>query len=318
MLGTFRNWVDIVRRTLDAEGIELDGELTARGVAIADAQPHDGRLAPSVTRAIWQVVDDRSSDPVFGLSMLRHIDWLDFEELGIAIVASGDAEAVLERMVRYHRLVSDRVSLEFEVGTSLAEVRIAHVGHWRAGEFSAALVAFVLRNRFDWQLHPTAVHLGFDNAAGRAIYDRFFRCPVVAGSAATRLSYDRAQLARRHRRGPVEVSARFEDLLRSKELALTTHGSTAGAVRRALADAIGSEPPSLERVARSLHMSERTLQRRLRDEGESFVSILDDTRRELAGSWLAEGRLTRTEIAYLLGFSQLSSFSRALRRWGQA
>jgi AraC-like DNA-binding protein len=65
-------------------------------------------------------------------------------------------------------------------------------------------------------------------------------------------------------------------------------------------------------------MSERTLQRRLRDEGESFASILDDTRRELAGSWLAEGRLTRTEIAYLLGFSQLSSFSRALRRWGQA
>jgi AraC-like DNA-binding protein len=318
MLGTFRNWVDIIRRTLAAEDVDLDAETTSRGVAISDAQPQDGRLPPSVTRTIWQVVEERSKDPVFGLSMLRHIDWIDFEDLGVALVAAGDAEAVLQRIVRYHGLISDRVSIGLEVGPRMLEVRIGHLGHWRAGEFSAALVTYALRNRFGREMNPGEVRLGFDNPPGQEIYGRFFRCPVLAGTAATRLTYDRAQLARRRMREPIGVSDRFEDLLRTRHLEVTTLSSTAGTVRRALMEAIGSEPPSLEQVAASLHISERTLQRRLHDEGESFTTILDDTRRELAGVWLAEGRLSRTEIAYLLGFSQLSSFSRALRRWDQA
>ena len=318
MLGTFRNWVEIVRRTLDAEGVDLGVELAARGVSIGEVEPDAGRLPPVVTRLIWDVVDERSDDRVFGLTMLRHVDWIDFEELGVALVASGDAEEMLERIVRYHGLLSDRVTIGLDLGTRVLELRIGHHAHWRASEFSAALIALVLRYRFDRSLDPVEVHFGFENEPGKEIYERFFRCQVVMGSAVTRLTYDRAELARRRLREPVGVSARFEELLRNRELELTSSASTAGAVRAALAKLIGSDPPSLERVAGALHVSERTLQRRLRDEGESFATLLDDTRRELAGAWLAEGRLSRTEIAYLLGFSQLSSFSRALRRWGQS
>jgi AraC-like DNA-binding protein len=86
-------------------------------------------------------------------------------------------------------------------------------------------------------------------------------------------------------------------------------------VRAAIRDMIGADPPTLDRVAAALHVSERTLQRHLRDEGTSFAAVLDDERRDLAAAWLDEGRLSRTEIAYLLGFSQPSSFSRAARRW---
>jgi AraC-like DNA-binding protein len=317
MLGTFRNWVEIVRRTLDGEGISLDAELSTRGLPIGEVEPHEGRLAPSTTRAIWHVVEERSHDPVFGLSMLRRVDYLDFEELGVALVASGDAEAVLERIVRYHSLISDRVSIALDTGARLLEVRVGHLDHWRASEFSAGLIAGVLRDRFDASVRPTEVHLEFDNPLGGDIYRRFFRCPIFTGAAVTRLTYDRTVLARHRLREPVGVSDRFEQVLRNRELELTSQGSTVDAVRRALIEMIGTDPPSLGRVAASMHVSERTLQRRLRDEGESFAVILDDSRRELARTWLAEGRLSRTEIAYLLGFSQPSSFSRARRRWGQ-
>jgi len=69
------------------------------------------------------------------------------------------------------------------------------------------------------------------------------------------------------------------------------------------------------RVAELLNLSRRTLQRRLEDEGTSFKAVLDDTRRELANRLIHDRLMTLGEIAYLLGFSETSSFSRACRRW---
>jgi AraC-like DNA-binding protein len=316
MLGTFRNWAEIVGRTLAAEGIDLHAELALRGARLEGATPAEGRLDNATARAIWHVVEGRSRDPVFGLSMVRKVDYIDFEDLGVALVASGTAEAVLCRLVRYHGLITDRLALSLETGQSLLELRIDHrATHWRAGEFSAALFAGMLRDRFDRALVPTEVQLGFDNPAGLDIYRRFFRCPILTGAAVTRLTFDRAVMARYGIREPIGVADRFERLLQDRVVQLSRSQSVQDEVRAAIRDVIGADPPTLDRVAAALHVSDRTLQRRLHDEGTSFAAVLDDERRDLAAAWLDEGRLSRTEIAYLLGFSQPSSFSRAARRW---
>jgi len=316
MLGTFRNWVEIVGRTLAAEGIDLPVELALRGIELEDAPHPETWLDPTTSRSIWRVVEERSDDPVFGLSMLRHIDYLDFEDLGVALVASGTAEAVLTRVVRYHGLITDRVSLALETGERLLTLRIDHrATHWRAGEFSAALFAGMLRDRFGPDLVPTEVHLGFDNPAGRDIYRRFFRAPILPGATVTRLVFDRMVMARYSVREPIGVADRFERILRDRADELSAQQSTADEVRVALRAMLGADPPTVTRVAAALLVSERTLQRRLHDEGTSFAALLDEARRELAAAWLDEGRLSRTEIGYLLGFSHPSSFSRATRRW---
>jgi AraC-like DNA-binding protein len=316
MLGTFRNWIEIVSRTLAREGIDLGVELADRSVAFERNAPLAGRLDAAATRAVWQVVEERSHDPVFGISMLRAVDYLDFEELGVALVATGTAESALERVVRYHALLTDAVVVHLDVGKRLLELRIDHrATHWRAGEFSAALITRVLRARFDRRHAPTEVQLGFENPGGVDAYRRYFRCPVYTGAPATRLSFDRTVLARSDVIEPIGVAERFERLLSSRIQELSTRQSAAASVRDALRELIGADVPSLKRVASELHVSDRTLQRRLREEGTSFGSQLEETRRELAGAWLAEARLSRTEIAYLLGFSHPSSLSRALRRW---
>ena len=68
-------------------------------------------------------------------------------------------------------------------------------------------------------------------------------------------------------------------------------------------------------LARRLHLSERTLQRRLADEGSSYQQLLNDTRRQLAERYLRDGQLAATEIALLLGYSEPSVFFRAFRQW---
>jgi len=68
-------------------------------------------------------------------------------------------------------------------------------------------------------------------------------------------------------------------------------------------------------VARAMHMSSRTLQRRLDAEGASFSEIVDEVRERLARRWLADEARTLSDVAFSLGFSDLATFSRAFKRW---
>jgi AraC-like DNA-binding protein len=68
-------------------------------------------------------------------------------------------------------------------------------------------------------------------------------------------------------------------------------------------------------VAKRLGVSPRSLRRRLADEGTSFHTLVEDTRNALAQQYLTDPKLTVSEIAFLVGFSALSPFQRAFRRW---
>jgi AraC-like DNA-binding protein len=86
-------------------------------------------------------------------------------------------------------------------------------------------------------------------------------------------------------------------------------------VQRKLTDMLRHGVPSQSGVARHFGMSERTLQRRLKEEGVVFQALLDQTRRELAELYLREPRLAVYEVAMLVGYSEPSAFYRAFRRW---
>ena len=74
-------------------------------------------------------------------------------------------------------------------------------------------------------------------------------------------------------------------------------------------------PPSQQQIAQALHVSNRTLQRKLKDEGTSFLDLLQDTRLQLARKYLRHPNRSVVETAYRLGFSEPSTFSRAFKRW---
>jgi AraC-like DNA-binding protein len=86
-------------------------------------------------------------------------------------------------------------------------------------------------------------------------------------------------------------------------------------VRQSIRDALKGGEPHIERIATRLALSGRTLQRRLADVGTSFQSVLDDVRFDLARAYLKDARLDVTQVAYLLGYSELRAFDRAFKRW---
>jgi AraC-like DNA-binding protein len=85
--------------------------------------------------------------------------------------------------------------------------------------------------------------------------------------------------------------------------------------RHAIAEAMRDGDPKLARVAKKLAMSSRTLQRRVKEHGVDFKKLVDDTRRRFALNYLKERKHTLTEVAFLLGYSELSALNRAFKRW---
>ena len=86
-------------------------------------------------------------------------------------------------------------------------------------------------------------------------------------------------------------------------------------VRNVIADEFRGGEPSLERIADHLGLTPRTLQRKLQELGTSYNDVLDQMRRQLAERYLREPQMAICEVAYLLGFSESSSFHRAFKRW---
>ena len=108
-------------------------------------------------------------------------------------------------------------------------------------------------------------------------------------------------------------------LVKVCEETLSTHESNTSAFRTKVENIISSSLPHgharAEIVARKLGVSERTLARRLAQEGVTFIEVLQQLKASLATRYLDEGQMPISKIAWLLGFEEVSSFSHACRRW---
>jgi AraC-like DNA-binding protein len=89
----------------------------------------------------------------------------------------------------------------------------------------------------------------------------------------------------------------------------------ASEVRRLLIDLLPSGKADQELVSNRLNRSKSTLQRQLQGEGSNYREVLESTQRSLAETYLRDNKHTHAQIAYLLGFSEQSNFSRAFKRW---
>jgi AraC-like DNA-binding protein len=167
------------------------------------------------------------------------------------------------------------------------------------------------------QFAPRAVYLQDRSSLDCGELAAYFGCPVSAGSqpgvylglvvsrtdAESALPTANAELAQANDRVVQSYLARLDGAsIRVRVQSLLVDLLPGGAVQEDL-------------VASRLALSVRTLQRRLREEGTSFKSVLDETRRELAGRYLADPDYSIGEITFLLGFSEASNFTRAFRRW---
>jgi AraC-like DNA-binding protein len=107
----------------------------------------------------------------------------------------------------------------------------------------------------------------------------------------------------------------LNDKVVTRRLALIDREDIIARVQATLMDLLPQGNISDDAVANALHMSVRTMHRKLTEENNNFRTLLVEMRRDLAEQYILDNSLTLTEISLLLGFSESSSFSRAFKSW---
>ena len=150
--------------------------------------------------------------------------------------------------------------------------------------------------------------------AGDRRFIEYFRCPVQFEAPENMLVFDKAMFEHILPTAHAEL-ARINDQVVMAYLARFDRGDLITRIRTLLIEHAGDamQGRGQAAVARELHMSTRNLQRRLATEGTSFRELVEDIRKELARQYLRERHRSIGEIAYLLGFSEPSNFTRFFR-----
>src|SRR5262249_31603645 len=140
------------------------------------------------------------------------------------------------------------------------------------------------------------------------------RCPVSFDATTASLLFNQSDMT-----APLPASnpklAELHERYAGEYLRRFDHPQISQRAREVIIRRLPDGEPPRNQVAGGLRTSERTLQRRLEEEGTSFLQLLDDTRRELAEQYLGRLHLSLGQAAYLLGFSDQTSFFRACKRW---
>jgi len=257
-------------------------------------------------------------DPVVGLRSADCIHPSHFGALGYAWMASSSLITGLHRLIRYGRMFNEHEIWSIEEGpvevVVTAELRSPAQ---RPDEVADALIAgmtALCRMNFGAELNPEKVTLKRVAPKDPSPWFSFFKCPVSFSSDANRLFLSTAKATKSLAGSDPEIVAVHERLI-ERALAGFDRDDTVNRVRVEIIDQLPSGGLSEESVASALNMTTRTLNRRLKEHGETFRSVLTGVRRELVRDYLNDPRLNLTEIAFLLGYSDSSAFSRAYRRW---
>lgn len=316
---TLASWTRALRRQLDSLGLDSAALCREAGLDPQLLDDANARYPLSATTRLWQLAVAASGDPALGLNTSRHVAPTTFHALGMAVMASGSLREIFERIVRYHQVVSDALELELrDVGDSCElHFRLPPGGSLPAPEAIDAFAAIYVRtcrNRLGRSYAPLAVHLRRPPPADPQPWLEAFRAPVHFAAAEDVLCFARADLDRPLDDGNPELAAHNEAVLR-KRLDALQPDTVGRRLRRALEQCLPNGEPSAEVLAHGLHLSLRSLQRHLSEEGSSYEQVLAETRHALAVQHLGEADCSISEVAYLLGFADSSSFSRAFKRW---
>jgi AraC-like DNA-binding protein len=298
---TLASWAKAIARALEAEGIDSGALFAAAGLDRRLLSDPDARYPQEALNRLWQLAVRATGDEAFGFKVSRQVGATTFHALGYAIIASGTLREIVERAVRYLRVVSTAAEMSFERIGNEYHLRLMPLAHATQPSFESidAFLSLWLRT--------------FRSRDTRR-FDEVFRAPIEYGAGENLLAFDRATIEQPLEDANPQLAALNEQLL-VRALAQIDSSDVVARVGAVLGDALRLGEPSAAAVARTLNMSLRSLQRRLHEAGTCYEAVLNDCRRTLARRYLTEARCSVSETAYLLGFSDTSSFTRAFRRW---
>jgi AraC-like DNA-binding protein len=308
----------VIARWLEFHGLDAQRLFAAQGLSPDDLRPQSRRVPSDKWERIIEGAFEQLTDSA-GLSAARCWHPSDLGALGYAWLASSTLRDGFQRMARYMKIVGERVSLvahdtDQGLQITLRQKRLDPLLCAQIADFSLSMLLDMCRVNAGTSLRPVAVTLQRGRPDCVEAYVDFYACEVRFSAA-----MDSFTLAVEDADRPLPTANRqlagIHDQVLAQELAVLDRDDIAARCKAIILEQLTTGEVSIDHVAKALHMSPRTLTRRLAAQGTQLQSLLDETRRDLAEGYFADPRKSISDVAFLLGFSQQSSLARASKRW---
>lgn len=300
----------------------VDVWLDEAGIDCRALEQPGGRVSRESMVRLFARIEREIGDPGVVFEIGRHAPFGAFDVVDYLVLSAATIRDAFDALNESYRLIHDPTVVTLDIGRTTSTWMYHVAGDGDAYAMYAIDLVFAtivahLRHASGTSFSPAEVWLPHDRRACAGRYEQFYGCPV-------RFEFGEAQLVLRNETlaipmpgadaGLHAILRRHVSLLLERLPNLSSSEKLARLDLRAAIQAGGSAL-SLESTAQRLGVSARTLQRRLREEGTTFQRVLDDVRREFASRYLADEAKSISDIAFAVGFSDVSAFHRAFRRW---
>jgi AraC-like DNA-binding protein len=316
--------VEKIATAAAARGVRADSLFEAVNLDASVLDDPDSRIPFAQIVALYEKAAELTGDANFGLHIGQTVNPTAFDVVGYCALNSSTLGAAFARVARYHSIWTDGALFTLESANDTSAIDYRYVGsyvepalgeHRQDSEMTLATVTTLCRNIATPDFAPAAVE--FQHAAPADISEhlRLFNCPVKFGAPSNRLTFPSSYLSLPIAKADASLCAVLDRHAEELLAKFPPRDSLIEQVRNLIAAEFRGGEPSLERIADHLGLTARTLQRKLQELGTSYNDVLDQMRRQLALRYLREPQMAICEVAYLLGFSESSSFHRAFKRW---
>ncbi|MFY0690475.1 MAG: AraC family transcriptional regulator [Paracoccaceae bacterium] len=297
------------RQLLASVGLEPDSENDPKKMLV-DAVYYD------LIERIAGMIDVTDLSVRTGASM--QLD--EYGALGLAWKAAPTLLGSYTRVERYARLWTSVVEYELRTINRGTLFILHRSGERRLGlrlsnEATLASAVAISRQVSPVPFAPVEVHLKHPPPRTLEFHERYFGCPVSFGSDLDALLLSHDSLAQPNKLGDEGITRFLDNHLEVELRGVVNAASIESLARDVIARSLSEGIPRAADVARTLGLSVRSLHRRLAEDGLSFRTVTEETRKELAEGLLRDERYSLSEIAFLTGFSEQSAFNRAFKRW---
>lgn len=303
----------------ERQGIDAGALLGAVGISPGVIEDPEARLPAEQVAALWTRAGELSRDPLLALHAAKLPPLGAYRVLDCVAAHAPTIGRAIATVSEFFALIHSGIRLPITRGRAAVTVQLAAVapGALVPSYAEYALTSVCLRVRAASSIGLPLLRVELSRAAptNSEHHEQLFGCPVIFGAPASRLVVDPAVWDAPRPGSDALLTAILEDHAALLVDRIPRRVGVVADVRRVLAAELRGGDPSVDRVAKTLGMSARTLQRRLEGERVRYRELLDEMREGAARAYLSRPEVSITEAAHLLGFSELSAFNRACKRW---
>jgi len=304
-----------------ARGLGVDRRtlMAAARLSPGELKDPDGRVPSSKVWSLWQALIQEVPDVALGLKIgSSHDSPIRYGLVGYTLAYSRTVLQALHRLSRYSRIIAETIHIQVDSKGGRCRILLESDPQFELLrhpiDTRLANILSAVRMLSEKPVAPLEVEVPYRKLADTSFHRHFFSAPIRFNSPKAVLWFRTADLELPIQHADDTLVGYLDRLAKQKlkELGGTSLTERLG---RALWSELSGGLPPLRRIAELLGMSQRTLQRHLREEGKSYRMALEEFRREMSTHLLDQRKLAVYEVAFLLGYADPSSFHRAFRRW---